>query len=113
MPTDIVNFRRGWMAHPGFANDYEKLVYASLVEQAAIAPGNVDVDGETVRLERGELPITARDLAVFFTGSVQPTARYESLLRRFVAGGLISIRQATTERRARLIPVAKIVDFVG
>ena len=113
MPTDIVNFRRGWMAHPGFANDYEKLVYAHLVEQAAIAPGKITVKGETVRLERGELPIAASDLALHFTGSVQPTARYQNLLRRFVASGFITIRQAATEKKSRLITVAKIVDFVG
>ena len=113
MPTDIINFRRGWMAHPGFANDWEKLVYARLVEQAALEPGNVTVSGETLRLERGELPIAASDLALHFTGSAQSTARYESLLVRFESGGLITTRQAPTERKARLIPVAKIVDFFG
>ena len=76
-------------------------------------PGNITVRGVTVHVERGELPISAKVLAVKVTGSAQSTARFESLLQRFVAGGLITIRLAPTEQKARLIPVAKIVDFFG
>jgi len=95
-----VRIHRKLFGHPAFRNDSEALAFAWMVAKASWKETRVRYKEHTITLQRGDLTVSVRDLALVLD---RPKGWVERLILRLKNETMIETRRATGGKTAPLI----------